>query len=192
MKIVSNIHKLKGLKDPVLTFGFFDGFHLGHQKLVNEVIEQSGSLGGTSLIVTYWPHPRAVINSGETVDLIYNRQSRLKAYELMQVDYVLELEFNKCLAQTKFSDFIDLITKNISPKVIVVGKNHRFGKDRQGDYSKLLSLAKNYQFKVVKVDPVYVGEEMVSSSLIRNYLKEGNINMVNRMLGRKYEKQPAS
>jgi riboflavin kinase / FMN adenylyltransferase len=189
MKIVNSIHNLGEVNNPVLTFGFFDGFHLGHQKLVENVIKHSRLLKGNSIIVTYWPHPKEIINPNQKIDLIYNKLKRIKIYELTGVDYILELNFNKELAQTNFSDFIDLVVKALHPKVIVVGKNHRFGKNRKGDYSSLLKLADNYGFEVVKVDPVYVEEEMVSSSVIRKYLKEGNQQMAERMLGRDYQQE---
>ncbi len=169
---------------PVVTLGMFDGVHLGHQKVIQEIIKIAHSKGGGSIIVTFDRHPRSFV-SKSSQSCITSLDHRLVLFERLGVDVTVVLEFNQTVAETSAEDFISNVMHSwLGAKVVVLGFNCKFGKGRRGDSSMLCSFAEKYDFEVISCRPVKLDGEVVSSTAIRKSIVEGNLPKAKKMLGR--------
>lgn len=172
---------------PVVAIGNFDGLHLGHQAILSKVIKRAEENNGTSIVLTFEPHPRKVFHPEKTFKLLNTFQIKTRLIEAAGIDLTYVAEFNRgflALSPEAFSK--EFLHEKIGCKEVVVGKNFRFGKDRAGDLEDLIHFGKIYGFKVVVQEPVWVDEIAVSSSQIRQLLRKGNVALAARMLGRFY------
>jgi len=172
----------------VATVGTFDGVHLGHQKLIQQLKEKAKSVGGKSLIITFWPHPRFVVQTdGNPLQLLNTLEEKLALLEKQSIDYVLVIPFDKQLADTDYHTFVkDILVDKIGIKHLLVGYDHQFGRDRKGDFTTLKELSNLYNFEVDKIDAEQVNQINISSTKIRTSLQEGEIDKANQFLGYKY------
>jgi riboflavin kinase/FMN adenylyltransferase len=172
----------------VATVGTFDGVHLGHQKLIQQLKEKAKSVGGKSLIITFWPHPRFVVQTdGKPLQLLNTLEEKLALLEKQSIDYVLVIPFDKQLADTDYHTFVkDILVDKIGIKHLLVGYDHQFGRDRKGDFTTLKELSNLYNFQVDKIDAEQVNEINISSTKIRTSLQEGEIDKANQFLGYQY------
>ncbi len=169
--------------------GIFDGVHMAHQKIIERIIRISKQVGGSSVLVTLWPHPKHVLPSSDNyhLELLTTLEEKKQILEDLGIDYLVILPFDEIFAQKSFQNFIkEILVEYLSVYQVIVGFNHQFGKGRQGDYEKLEELSHFYGFKLEKIDPVITGYQRISSSIIRTYIKDGNIGVANKMLGRTY------
>ena len=187
LKIYNDIEILK-LKNPIVSIGIFDGVHVGHKKIINRLNELASEYNGESVIVTLWPHPRGVLQK-ENNNSHYLTTLEEKEYLLdkLGVDNLIILPFTRQLSEKTFSDFTKhyLINK-IKAKHIVIGYNHHFGKDREGDFQYLKGISKEYGFNVEQLSPVIVNDSYVSSSAVRQNIENGRIETANKLLGYAY------
>lgn len=188
MKIITNIIQAKKIKNAVVTIGTFDGVHLGHQAIFKEMRRMAQEVGGETVVVTFYPHPRQVLAIGtERLRFICSQEEKLKKIEEYGIDNVVIIPFTKEFASTPSEVFIkDYIIERIHPAVIVVGYDHHFGKNRMGDFEMLTRLGEQYGFKTIQVEAQDVNEVAVSSTKIRNYLWAGNVKAANELLGYPY------
>ncbi len=184
MKVYSDPRTYTG-KNTVVTIGMFDGVHNGHKELLNHLLSKSNEIGGEATVVTFWPHPRLVLNkSSKDLQFITTLDEKTMLISQQGIDHLLLLPFSKELAAMTAEEFIkEVLMDQIGMKHLVVGYNHRFGKDRVHDYDAYLSLSKKYGFSISKVDAVHLQSEIISSTAIRNHLLKGNIAEANQMLG---------
>ncbi len=188
MKFIKKIEDLPVLKNPVITFGFFDGVHLGHQFLLKKVREEAKKINGNSVLITYWPHPRKFLYPESDFSLLYSHEERVKIFKSLDlVDYIFELEFNSDLAKLSAGDFLKFVSQNFNPKKIIVGENHFFGKNREGGFDFLKRNENNFNFEVQKIESFALQNQKVSSSLIREFLKSNEVKKAEKFLGRKIE-----
>ncbi len=169
----------------VLTIGMFDGVHLGHAKLLDHVISQANSLGGKSALISFWPHPRMVLNKEpESLRFITTLNEKIKIISESGIDYLILLPFSNELANYTAERFIkDILINKIGMSHLVVGYNHRFGKDRVADYNTYLDISKRLGFGLSRVEAVYENNKAISSTRIRNVLNQGKIEEAKLMLG---------
>ncbi len=188
MKIITNIIQAQKIKNAVVTIGTFDGVHLGHQAIFKEMRRMAQEVGGETVVVTFYPHPRQVLAIGtERLRFICSQEEKLKKIEEYGIDNVVIIPFTKEFASTPSEVFIkDYIIERIHPAVIVVGYDHHFGKNRMGDFEMLTRLGEQYGFKTIQVEAQDVNEVAVSSTKIRNYLWAGNVKAANELLGYPY------
>lgn len=188
MKIITNIIQAQKIKKAVVTIGTFDGVHLGHQAIFKEMRRMAQEVGGETVVVTFYPHPRQVLAIGtERLRFICSQEEKLKKIEEYGIDNVVIIPFTKEFASTPSEVFIkDYIIERIHPAVIVVGYDHHFGKNRMGDFEMLTRLGEQYGFKTIQVEAQDVNEVAVSSTKIRNYLWAGNVKAANELLGYPY------
>ena len=188
MKIIKNIIQARTIKNAVVTIGTFDGVHLGHQAIFKEMRQKAQEVGGETVVITFYPHPRQVLSIGtERLRFICSQEDKLNKFEEFGIDNVIIIPFTKEFASTSSEVFIkDYILENIRPSVIVVGYDHHFGKNRMGDFEMLTQLGRQYGFQTVQVDAQDVGEVAVSSTKIRNFLWTGNVKAANELLGYPY------
>ena len=151
MKIIKNIIQARTIKNAVVTIGTFDGVHLGHQAIFKEMRQKAQEVGGETVVITFYPHPRQVLSIGtERLRFICSQEDKLNKFEEFGIDNVIIIPFTKEFASTSSEVFIkDYILENIRPSVIVVGYDHHFGKNRMGDFEMLTQLGRQYGFQTV-------------------------------------------
>jgi len=180
----SNINKIK---DTVVTIGTFDGVHLGHQKILNHVLQLADKKDSRSFVITFDPHPRLVVSKNYDLKLLTTLDEKVKVFEKIGIDNLMVIKFTKEFSDQSSQEFVqNYICNKIGANHIVVGYDHKFGKNRNGDENKLRELGKQMDFDVTKVAPITLGDTIISSTKIRNLLLEGDITLANKFLGRTY------
>lgn len=188
MKIYNCIKDFKAVKNTVVTVGTFDGVHLGHQSIFNTMKEAAAVIDGETVVVTFYPHPRIVLGlDSEHLKFINTQEKKINRLEEMGIDHLIIVPFNKEFASISSEEFInDLLLEKVNPKVIVIGFDHHFGKDREGSFNMLSKIGKKKDFKVQNVKALYVNDVPVSSTKIRKLLKAGAVSTANNFLGYEY------
>jgi len=188
MKVFRNIIETRNIPHAVVTIGTFDGVHLGHQAIFAKMRNLAQSVGGQTVVVTFEPHPRQVLNiDSSNLRFLTTPEEKLKKFEEFGIDNVVIINFTKEFSRTPSEVFIkDYIIDNIKPAYIVVGYDHHFGKNRMGDFGLLNDMKLKYGFKVERVAAQDVENIAISSTKIRNALAVGNIKSANRLLGYTY------
>ena len=188
MKVFRNIIEARNIPNAVVTIGTFDGVHLGHQAIFNKMKALAQSVGGQTVVVTFSPHPRQVLNiDSSNLRFLTTPEEKLKKFEEFGIDNVVIINFTKEFSRTPSEVFIkDYIIDHLKPAYIVVGYDHHFGKNRMGDFDLLSDLKKKYGFKVERIAAQDVEHIAISSTKIRNALAQGNVKSANRLLGYPY------
>jgi len=170
---------------PVVTLGVFDGVHIGHQQVIQKTINLANKKNGKSIILTFDRHPKSFLVQTQQ-SCITSLEHRLLLFEKLGVDISVVLEFNKKIAEISAEDFITKILYEwLGAKVVVLGFNCSFGKDRRGNASMVRDYAEKYGFEVVTCDPLEFEGEITSSTTIRKHIIQGNLQKARGMLGRR-------
>ncbi|MGE3062200.1 MAG: bifunctional riboflavin kinase/FAD synthetase [bacterium] len=175
-------------KSPVITVGSFDGLHRGHIKVLQKLSSISREFSVENCVITFDPHPRILLSDIKENFLLSTLQEKMYLLETTgTVDNILAIPFDKSFSQISSSDFIEsVILKNVSPKAIIVGYDTHFGKNRMGDVTMLKSILNKHQTAIEIVEPATSDGQVVSSSLIRKYIRFGEVSTANELLGYKY------
>ncbi len=187
MEIHTSLKNLSSLR-PALTIGVFDGVHQGHQKLLDQLKSQAKLLKAPSMIITFWPHPNLFFNPGdENFRLLMNIKEKELVLDDFGIDHLLVLPFNQELAETSAEDFVEnILVKSLKISHLVVGDDHRFGKDRSGSMTTVKKLSEKYGFGLSGLDSFRSDEIRISSTIIRSCLTAGDLTSANKMLGYPY------
>ncbi|MCD6366180.1 MAG: bifunctional riboflavin kinase/FAD synthetase [Bacteroidales bacterium] len=186
MKTHHSFDTINNIKNPAITVGMVDGVHLGHQAILKELARQAQNIGGESIVITFWPHPRSVV-SDNPVLLLNTLDEKLVIIQEAGIDHVVVLPFTREFSVLSPKDFIKtLLFEKLHFKVFIVGYDHHFGKNRHGDFELVSKLGKELNFKAVKVSALQLNNINVSSTKIREALAEGNIKTANRFLSYHY------
>nr|WP_319272592.1 bifunctional riboflavin kinase/FAD synthetase [uncultured Draconibacterium sp.] len=171
--------------NPVVTIGTFDGLHKGHQSVIEQLKELAKEIDGETVIFTFYPHPRIVTSPNETsLRLLTTKEEKIKLFEKFGVDHLIIYPFNEEFAEITYTEFVkDILVNKIGTRCLVVGYDHRFGKNREGGYEYLQKCAEKNNFSVKKTDALSVEAEKVSSTKIRAALQSGDIKKANQYLG---------
>ena len=172
----------------VVTVGTFDGLHLGHQKIIGQMQEIAHQINGETVVVTFDPHPRLVLYAdSKGLKFINTRERKFKLLEGFGINHLIVIPFTKEFAKNSPEDFIrKFLMQKIKMKKLVIGYDHHFGNQREGNFERLNELGKKYGFKVEEIPALYVNGTAVSSTKIRNALMTGEIKLANTMLGYDY------
>jgi riboflavin kinase/FMN adenylyltransferase len=185
LKIHKDIKDIR-IEQPVLTMGTFDGLHIGHLHVLDQLKKKAQAANGQSVILTFWPHPKMVLGSGN-VKLLNTIEEKISLFERNDIDHLIIIEFTKELADLHYQEFAkEILIKNIGIKHLIFGYDHRFGKNGEGTFDKLISLSKQYNFDLHKLDEVRIGHA-VSSTRIRHSISNGHVNEASKMLGYPYQ-----
>jgi riboflavin kinase / FMN adenylyltransferase len=189
MEIFEGIENIqRSFKNPVLTIGNFDGVHRGHQALFKKSMEWAEKLAGETVVLTFHPHPLQVLAPGEGPLFITSHERKLELIALCGVDVAVVVPFDREFARMSAGDFVKtLLVGRIGPKAIIVGEDYRFGCNREGDTEFLQRMGDKYGFAVETVSGVQMDGTVVSSTLIRQFIQEGDLREASRLLGRPYE-----
>lgn len=187
MKIHRTLKDFKVI-NPVVTVGTFDGVHKGHIKILNKLIQEAKSIGGESVVFTLNPHPRKVLfPEKKEMFLLSPLDEKIELFEKTGVDNLIIYPFTKEFAQLSSCDFIEKILYNkLNVKQLIVGFDHHFGKDRQGDIEILRNYANPFGFNINKVDVLEHDGKKISSTRIKNLIISGDIEKANFYLGYDY------
>ncbi len=185
MKIYHNIDEFVPVNNAVVTIGTFDGVHLGHRKIISRIKELAEECGGESVILTFFPHPRMILHpEDESLKLINTIHEKATLLEELGVDHLIITPFSRDFSNQEPEAYIrDVLVNRIGTKKIVIGYDHRFGKDRQGDFDTLLKLSTVYNYDVIEIPEQDINDVAVSSTRIREALLGGNIELANTFLG---------
>ena len=176
---------MKKLKNPVVALGIFDGVHIGHRKVLNEAIKRAKAISGTSVAMTFSPHPLKVLAPQKAPPLLTSTEHRVRLIKSLGMDLCYIIRFNKNLSNLTPRQFVrKVLVDKLGAKEVVVGYDYAFGKGRRGDIASLEKLGRVYGFKVVRVKPVKVHGRIVSSSLIRTLIESGGLQTASNLLGR--------
>lgn len=176
------------LTNPVLTMGNFDGVHRGHQALFKRVRQWAAQLNGQSVVLTFHPHPLEVLFPDKSLDIITSHERKLQLIAACGIDVTIVIPFTKELAQISAHDFVrTLLVDKIGIKAMVVGYDTRFGRNREGNILFLKEMGEKYGFEVEVVSELSVEDTIVSSTAVRQLLKQGDMQEAGRLMGRPYE-----
>jgi riboflavin kinase/FMN adenylyltransferase len=187
VKVYHNINNFEA-KNPVVTIGTFDGVHLGHQKVIARLKEFARKHDGESVIFTFHPHPRLVTSPNEgNLRLLTTIEEKKQLFEKSGIDHLVVYPFTKSFSELSYSSFVkNILVDKLKTRCLVVGYDHRFGKNREGSFEYLKECAKGYNFKIEKLDALLVDEVHVSSTHIRNALEDGDVEQANKFLGYRF------
>lgn len=186
MEVIRDLNQFPNLTNAVVTSGTFDGVHVGHQKILKRLVENARQINGKSVVITFWPHPRHVL-ANETRNLVFlltTIEERIALLRKFEVDYLLIIPFTPQFANLSSSEFIEEVLINtIGTKKLVIGYDHRFGKNREGSFDYLKENAAELGFEVEEIPREDVDHVAVSSTKIRKALEAGDIETANKYLG---------
>lgn len=187
MKIYRDIPGDKEKAGSVVTIGTFDGVHKGHREIISRVIEESEMSGLESCVVTFEPHPRTVVSKDFRLEILTTLDEKTGILESLGVDKFWIINFTKEFSSKSYDEFImEYLVKGTNAKKIVIGYDHKFGKNRDGNVKKLEALGKENGFEVIEMSAVKNNSEEISSTKIRSAIAEGLIDKANNYLGRYY------
>ncbi|MBN2613600.1 MAG: bifunctional riboflavin kinase/FAD synthetase [Bacteroidales bacterium] len=186
MKIYNGTGNFKAI-NPVVTIGIFDGVHLGHKQLLKRIKEVAQQISGETVVLTLWPHPRLVLGKNNQFQLLSTLEEKINLIKNEGIDHLVIFPFDLRFAAITYEMFIEeYFVKAVKAAHIVIGFNHRFGKDRNGGFEQLKERSATFGYSVERLDQIVVEGYTVSSSEIRNLISNGNIDAANRLLGYKY------
>ncbi|TDG36273.1 bifunctional riboflavin kinase/FAD synthetase [Pedobacter changchengzhani] len=185
MKIYNNLSEFSKLKHAIVTIGTFDGVHFGHQKIINQLVAKAKADGGESVILTFFPHPRMIIDpENQDLKMINTINEKAKILENLGVDHLIITPFTRDFSNQTPNDYIkNILVDTIGIKHIIIGYDHRFGKDRTGNLVDLKRAGLDYGFTVEEIMEQDINDVAVSSTKIRQSLLEGKVSLANAYLG---------
>lgn len=185
MKIYHQLSDFKKLNNAVVTIGTFDGVHYGHQKIIKRLCELAKTSGGESVIVTFFPHPRMIIDpENQALKLINTVTEKAEILANLGVDHLIITPFTRDFSNLSAAEYIaQILVNTIGTKKIIVGYDHRFGKDRKGDLKELAAFANLYNYSVEEIPEQDINDVAVSSTKIRTALLAGDVALAAEYLG---------
>ena len=190
MKIFRSFEDAKVIRNPVVTTGSFDGVHIGHKTILNRLKMLAEKHNGESVLITFDPHPRKVLypeTAGKDLKLINSQEEKLALLEKAGLDNVIIIEFTKEFSKVTSEEFVrNYLHDILNTRVVVVGFNHHFGFNKEGDYKQLWSWQGKYNFEAEEIPEQEVYHETVSSTKIRQAISEGYIQRANAYLDHYY------
>lgn len=189
MEIITGLNHFNSGKGCVVTVGTFDGLHLGHKKIIEKVNTIARNKNLCSTLVTFDPHPKIVLKQNDNfhITILTTLDEKKQLLSETGIDRLIVIKFDKTFASQSYKQFVkNILLDQIGARVIVIGHDHAFGKNREGNFDNLKMLSKNYRFDLQKVDPVEIDGEIISSTLIRNAITDGDVELARKYLGRYY------
>lgn len=188
MKILYDLKELAQTKEPIgIALGTFDGLHIGHQKVIGDLVKNCRDNGYKSVVYTFSNHPRELTRNGHKVQKLVSNEDKEKLIEATGADYLLMIPFDESFMKTSPEQFVrQYLIDGMNVKVIAVGFDYRFGKGAAGDVDLLKALAPKFGYEVIVIEPVSLEGHKISSSEIRDKIKHGDMAAARLMLGRPY------
>ena len=185
MKIYKSIDKYNESKSSVVTIGTFDGIHKGHQKIFNKVINVSKQSNLSSVVLTFFPHPRIILNKYNDIKMIDTLDEKIEHLEKIGIDNLIIHPFDKKFSLLSADQFIkEYLVEKLKLKHIIIGYDHRFGKGREASVSDLKEYSSDFNFIVDEIDAQEIEKIAISSTKIRNSINQGDLEITKKYLGR--------
>ena len=184
MQVHREIEHLPRFKNSVITIGTFDGVHLGHQKIIAELKAQAQKAGGESVIITFHPHPRKIVQPDKNLQLINTLDEKISLLAKAGIDHLLIVPFTPAFSELNADDYIEhFLVKNFQPSAIIIGYDHHFGKGRTGNYQLLNAKAAHFGYRLIEIPEHVLNEITISSTKIRHAILGGDVATANSLLG---------
>ena len=184
MKVYQGIEEFGKIDKAVVTTGTFDGVHVGHQCILNRLKELAKKVGGQSVLLTFYPHPRMVIQPDSDIQLINTIEEKTVLLEKAGIEHLIIHPFTKEFSRLSSVEFVrDLLVNKIGTEHLVIGYDHHFGRNREGSFEHLMEFGPLYGFQVEEIPAQDIDEVNVSSTKIRNALLSGDVKTANEFLG---------
>lgn len=185
VKVYKSIEEFQNTENAVVTTGTFDGVHLGHQHILKKLRELAKSNNGESVILTFFPHPRIVLNNDTDLKLINTIEEKIELIKEAGIQHLIIHPFTKEFSRTTSLEFVrNILVNKIGTKKLVIGYDHHFGRNREGSFEHLVEYGPTYGFEVEEISAHEVENVNVSSTKIRRALAEGNVEIAKEYLGR--------
>ncbi len=184
MKVIENYKNFSISKKSIVTIGTFDGVHVGHQKIMEQLVATAQENNAKSVLLTFFPHPRMVLQKDNSLKLINTIAEKIEILEKTGLDYLIIHPFDKDFSRLTAFDFVRTILVNhLNTAELVIGYDHRFGKNREGNFEQLQEYGHMYDFKVTEIPAQDINQISVSSTKIRNAILNAEIEKANEYLG---------
>src|SRR5260221_12261760 len=185
MQVHRDIENLPQFRNAVATIGTFDGVHIGHGKVIDRLKSEAKAINGETIIITFHPHPRKIISSAiPGVRLINTLDEKIELLENLGIDHLVVVPFTDAFANQPAEDYVkNFLISKFHPHTIIIGYDHRFGKDRKGDYLLLEKMALECNYNLKEITKQMLDEISISSTKIREALLEGKIETADKLLG---------
>ncbi|EKT3957573.1 bifunctional riboflavin kinase/FAD synthetase [Flavobacterium psychrophilum] len=187
MKVFYSISDFKCEKKTVATLGTFDGVHLGHQKIISRLLNNTQNKHLESVVLTFSQHPRSVLQVESNIKLLNTNAEKIALLEKKGIDNLIIHPFDASFSELTGEDFVkNILVDQLNIKKIIIGYDHRFGKNRASDIHDLIYFGKKYHFDVEQISAKEIDEISISSTKIRKAIQDGNIKLANQYLGYNY------
>lgn len=188
MKIYYNLIDFEPLSNATVTSGTFDGVHLGHQKILQILRETAHRSGGESVVLTFWPHPRMVVSQdSQALKLLSTIDEKIELLANQGVDHLLVIPFTREFSELSSEEYVqNILIEGIGTKKLVIGYDHRFGRNREGSFDYLEANSAKFDISIEEIPRQEIDHLTISSTKIRQSLLEGHIHSANELLGRNY------
>lgn len=187
MNVFPSISEFNSTKKTIATIGTFDGVHIGHQKIIEKLIQETKKADCESLILTFFPHPRMVLNGSSSIKLLNTINEKSSLLEKMGLDNLVVHPFDKKFSNLSAEEFVKtILVDSFNIKKIIIGYDHRFGNNRAANIDDLISFGKKYDFEVEQISAQEIDSVSVSSTKIRDAITDGNMIVANEFLGYDY------
>lgn len=184
MEIIHSLSNYKHSEKTIVTIGTFDGVHIGHQKIIEQVVKTAKKLNKKSVLLTFFPHPRMVLQKDTSIELINTINERAELLSKTGLDYLIIHPFSKEFSSLTALDFVrDILVNQLCTSKLIIGYDHHFGKNREGNLEQLTEYSHIYGFEVEEIPAQDINDVAVSSTKIRKALSEKNIKTANKYLG---------
>jgi len=189
MNIYKGVESIKNITNPVLTIGTFDGVHIGHQKIIHQLNEEAAKVNGESALLTFFPHPRMVLQPNDhSLKLIQTQEEKINKLAEFGLKNLIVIPFTKEFSNLSAIDFVEsILVEKLKIKKIIIGYDHQFGNNREGDLKFLVSMAPKYGFEVIEIPAQEINDVNVSSTQVRNAVLNGDIHIANKYLGQAFK-----
>ncbi len=187
MKVHYGFDSLPAFRAPVVTVGSYDGVHGGHRAILRRINELAAQNGGESVVVTFAPHPRIVLGKADGLKLLNTLEEKIALLEEVGVDHLIVAPFTEEFSRLSSQEYVrDYLVERIGVHTLVVGYNHHFGHNKDGDFRFLQSMQAEYGFKVYEISHQQIDDEKVSSTVVRQLITAGDVAHAMRLLERPY------
>ncbi|MCV9931982.1 bifunctional riboflavin kinase/FAD synthetase [Flavobacterium sp. LS1R47] len=187
MKLFHSINDFRSTKKTILTLGTFDGVHIGHKKILEKITQNTQDGKYESLVLTFFPHPRMVLQEKSEIKLLNTIAEKTKLLENTGIENLVIHPFNESFSRLTAEEFVSsILVDQFHIQKIIIGHDHRFGRNRTADINDLIAFGEQYGFEVEQISAQEIKDVSVSSTKIRNALTEGDMNLANEYLGYDY------
>ncbi|MBX9783746.1 MAG: bifunctional riboflavin kinase/FAD synthetase [Chitinophagaceae bacterium] len=187
MKVYRNLDTLPPFHNAAVTIGTFDGVHLGHQKIIQQLLAESKRTGGESVLITFNPHPRKIVRPNESLMQLTTMEERIELLKQPGINNMVIVPFTKQFSEQTAEQYIShFLVEKFHPSTIIIGYDHKFGNNREGDFRLLEKFSEQFHYTVEEIDEQLINDAIISSTKIREALLKGDVQFARSYLGYDY------